>query len=126
MTRFWIGIGLLIVLLLCGILTAVLMPKFHLPVADALENAAAYSLSGDYENAEIAFKTAENRWEKYHDFTAAFCDHDKQDEMDAMFSRIAFEASNGKWEEFGADCASLSVMARDLSTLHGISLPQLL
>ena len=126
MKRMWVGLCLLLVLLMLGITTSILMPALHLPVAEDLHLASRCALSGDTRQAVSAFRSARQRWEKYRDITASVCDHQPQDDMDALFAEIAFRAETGQWAEFGAGCARLAVMAEDMAKLHGISLPQIL
>lgn len=126
MTRLWIGAGLLVLLLMIGIVTSLLMPMFHLPVAENLHLAAVYTREGDMERAAASFREAQAIWEEHRTFTASVCDHEPQDAMDALFGETEQRLLAGDYVSFGAGCAKLSVMAEDISRLHGLSLSQLL
>lgn len=124
--RLWIGIFLLVFLLLLGIGASVLMPRFHDPIAAGLQNAADLCAAGDSGKAYEVFLAARARWERYHAFTESVCDHQPQDAMDALFAATDHQGKAGQWEDFGAGCAQLAAMAKELRELHGLSLSQIL
>ena len=126
MSRLYIGILLLVFLLVAGIVVSLLMPRYHLPVAEKLYLAAELCARGKTEAATVAFAQAQMLWEKHRSFTSSVCDHEPQDDIDALLAMAAYRARTGQWEEFGACCARLAVMTEDMSKLHGLSFSQIL
>lgn len=118
MKRLWIGIVILAVLLAGSIAISVAMSAIHDPIAADLELAAQKALQEDWDSALSLFRRANGRWEKYHDFTAAFADHTPMDEMDTLLEELEVYAHEQENPHFSATCAHLYFMAKAIAETH--------
>ena len=101
MKRLWVGIILLLILLAGTLAVTGAMDRIYAPMVEALE-------AGDLE-------TAEERYGRWRDLTAAFADHGPMEEMDALFARAEI---CGDAQERKALCAELAQRARAMSNAH--------
>lgn len=118
MKRLFIGILILALLLGGSIAISTAMERIHHPIAQDLQQAADRAQQEDWAVALEFFQRAQQRWEKYHDFTAAFADHTPMDEMDALLSELNIYATERENPHFGATCAHLAFMATAMAESH--------
>ena len=115
MKHFWLGTGILLLLLLSGVLTTAAFNRIHPPLQKTLDSAGAAALAGEPIKAVFFADTARSRWEKYRSITAAVADHAPLEEMDAAFALLEVYETLGWWGEFAALCAQLSQMAEAMT-----------
>lgn len=111
MTRLYIGIGLLIVMLVLGICLTMAFSALHEPLAQQLESAQAAAIAGDWEKAMTLAADARAQWRRFRHFTAAVADHEPLEQMDALFFRLEVLGLLREADEFASDCAELSRLA---------------
>ena len=115
MRRFWIGIGLLGVFLLAGLWLGSRMHRIHTPIAEALTRAEERAEGGDWAQAERLTRDARDQWEQHRDFSAAFCNHQPMDEIDARFRRLEIYLARQQETAYRAECLYLSERLEDLA-----------
>ena len=111
MTRLWIGVGLLLLLLLGGIALGVSVVPFHETLSENLDTAARLAADGQWEQAQETAFAARIQWLKYQDCFAAVTDHEPMEQMEALFRELSFlQASQAV--DFACVCAHLSQIAQ--------------
>lgn len=120
MKRSWIGLGLLLVLLAISLLVTWGMDRIHDPIAGALEQAAAETLQGDWENAGRLFDNARGSWEKWAHFRTCFADHSPVEEIDADFASLGVYRTAREDADFAAGCMELSEKVAAVGEAHGL------
>lgn len=118
MSRFRIGIGLLIGLLILGIAVQIGTRRMQEPVAAALKRAQISAMAGDWENADAMAATAAQRWQDGWRRAAALADHEPMEDIDGMMAQLSvFAAGREEWE-FAALCAELSRRVEAMADAH--------
>lgn len=116
--RFYLGAGLLAVILLLGLLTAWAMDKNQQPIADLLEQAAQ---AEQLETGIQLARQAEQGWKATWKWIAAAADHTPMDEIDALFAELEVYAKAGEDVHFSACCKQLASLLRAVSEAHKLS-----
>ncbi len=119
MTRGWIGIGLLLVLLGCSIFVTQAMEDRHMPVSQNLEQAADAALAGDWETALAHSERAKGDWEDTWHFSASFADHEPMEEIDGLFAQVEVYGRSREAVSFAAVCADLARQLEAMGDAHG-------
>lgn len=120
MKRGWIGLGLLLLLLAAGVLSAWAMVRWHSPLEQQLDLAAQYALASDWEQANRMVRDAENQWEKRWHPSAIFADHGPMEEIDALFAQLEVYEEEREALSFAALCKELS---RELAAMGEAHVP---
>lgn len=120
MKRSWIGLGLLLVLLILGLLITWAMGRIHEPIAAALEQAAEYTLQGDWYNAGLQFDSAKESWEKWAHFRTCFADHSPVEEIDAGFAQLQVFCGAQENAAFAGGCMELAKKVAAVGEAHGL------
>lgn len=115
MSRFWLGIGLLVIFLVLGIGSEVALNRIHQPIAQSLEEAAEQGLGGNPKEAVAIAQKAEERWQKYWRATATVSSHNPMDEIDSLFAQLSVYAQKDRTVEFSAGCARLASLIRAIA-----------
>ena len=116
--RFYIGVGLLAVLLAAGIWVGAAISRGHDPVARKLEQAQEAAAAGDLEQGAALASEARALWEEKWKMTAALTDHRAMDEIDGMFAAVEVYARQKDTAHFCADCAQLANQVQVLGETH--------
>ena len=111
MGRFWIGIGIMAVLLGIGLYSAQAVEAIHEPIAAALEQAAR-------ETDPQLLEKAKQEWDSRWHGTAVLADHGPMDEIDSLFSQAQAYARAEKWGDFSAFCLRLAQLIRATADEH--------
>lgn len=120
-SRFVLGIGILLALLLAGFGGSYFLQEKNEPVAAALTQAREKALAEDVEGAlELALK-AEDAWRENWHPIAAMADHDPMDEIDSLFEQLQVYGSVANSTELAAYCARLAQRIRAVSEAHMFS-----
>ena len=107
MIRFWIGVGLLLVLLAGSIGVCFGLVPFHENGAKVLDEAAQLALQGNWAEATAKASALEKDWQQRQRFTAAFVDHEPLEEVHALFAELALMTPEQAWD-FAAVCVHLA------------------
>ena len=118
MYRFWLGIGLLVFLLLLGFGVGIIMERVNLNISRDLETAAQQVLAGDTETGYITAQRAKHQWERHWHGTASVSDHEPMDEIDGLFAQLEIYRQTGKYGDFAACCARISMLVAAISEAH--------
>lgn len=121
MKQFWIGIGLLAVLLGLGIGAAWGMETVYSPVSGHLERASLAVMEENWAQAERCCHQAKKEWEQAWGLTAALANHTPMEEIDSLFSQMEVYVRCRDRAEFSACCASLSRLIRAMSDAHSLA-----
>ena len=124
--RFYLGLGILLVLLALGIGAAAGMKAVHQPVEDLLDRAARLALDENLEEALPLAQRAYERWEQCHSFTASLADHTPMDDTDTLFQELLVYGQMEEIPHFAACCRELVVMVEAMYDAHAFSLKNLL
>lgn len=124
--RFYLGIGLLALLLVISVLACFGMKAIHQPAEQALAQAAELALAGDMEQAVKLAQQSRSRWEHYRSCTASVADHSPMDDTENLFAEMEVYAAAGESAHFAACCLQLSNMAKAMYDAHSFTLWNLL
>ena len=112
MKRFWLGLGILAVILAAGIVTMELLCGSHTPISRDLEAAAQAAQREDWQQAAALAGKAQTRWQQRWRLTAALMDHAPMSEIDGMFAELEVYAGQRDTEDYAAVCAHLSRLTK--------------
>lgn len=118
MVRGWLGVGILVVFLILGLVTAGAMDNAHGPTGALLEQAAEKTLNGEFDSAVALGMEAKTRWERQWNGTAIVADHSPMDDVDALFSEMEIYAKTGEEPHFAACCKELSQRLQAIAGAH--------
>ncbi len=118
MGRFWIGIGLMAVLLGLGLYSSMAMDDVHTPIAHQLEQAAAMQ---DPEKAAQALQKAKTAWDDHWHRTAILAEHAPMDDIDSLFAQAESFAKSNQMGDFSAMCMRLSQRIRAAAESHRLT-----
>ena len=118
MKRCRFGVALLVLLLAAGISVTCLMRKFHIPIAQDLEQAAVYAENAQWEQTRQYTASARSRWEQHRKFSAAFADHEPMEEIDRLFAELEIWLQAEDTEHCASICAQLSQAAQAIKDAH--------
>lgn len=107
MKHFYLGLGILMIILALGIIALGLIDRDLGKTADALERAFEASCQGDYDAAQTWAKSARQDWERGYGLTASLVDHAPLDEVNRIFFQMEASCAFGKWDEFARACREL-------------------
>lgn len=108
MSRFRIGVGLLLVLLVVCVLSQVRMGAIQKPIAAEVDRARLYAAQEDWTRAGAAVADARRAWEKNRTFVAALADHQPLEDIECLFDMLETYAGDRDKTEFRSACADLS------------------
>lgn len=121
MVRGWFGVGILIVFLALGFVTAFVMDDAHLPTEELLSQAAEKAVAGDFEGGVALGMEAKSRWERHWNGTATVADHAPMDDVDALFAEMEIYAKTQEKPHFAACCLELAQRVRAVAGAHRFS-----
>jgi hypothetical protein len=124
--RFYLGLGILLVILALGIGVAAGMKVIHQPVKDLLTQAADQALEENMEQALPLAQKAYARWQRYHSITASLADHSPMDDTDTLFQELLVYGRMEEIPHFAACCRELTVMVEAMYDAHAFLLKNLL
>lgn len=111
MTRFWLGVGILAVLLFSSLVFGVQMKDLNEGLSQQLSQAAEQALAENWEEATTLSAQAFQSWNKHRKFAASLADHEPLEEMDRMFDQLQVYKNRRMATEYAALCALLSRQA---------------
>ena len=120
MSRTWVGIALLALLLALGIGSVM---GIHGPldtIARQLEIASTAALSGSLAEGTPAVQEAQNLWFSLRNGLAAVTDHDPLERIDAGFSLLELYTAMEDNQNFSVLCLELSMQIRAVGDAHSL------
>ena len=121
MIRGWFGLGILLVFLVLGFVTAGVVDHAHLPTEELLAQAAEKVLDGDFEAGVALGKEAKSRWDRHWNGTATVADHSPMDDIDALFAEMEVYAQAKEEPHFATCCQELSQRIQAVAGAHRFS-----
>jgi len=121
MKRFHIGVGILAVILGCGILLTLAMGRIHMPISGQLARASQCARAEDWETARRLTEEAKARWETYRGLTAAVADHVPMEQIDSGFEEAEAFLLQQDANEFSAACAALSRLVKAMADSQSVA-----
>lgn len=121
MKRFWIGVGILGVILVIGIWAGNRMQRTHIPCAMDLENAAACAMAEDWQGAGSLGDRARESWQRSRKVSASIANHQIMDEIDALFEELEIYRAREETAAYCAGCIYLAERLRDLGNSFRLS-----
>ena len=121
MKQFWLGLGLMGAILICGLFLEKNLENRHRPQVRDLERAAICAQKEDWSQAEALIKRAQRSWEQGRNLTAAAVHHDAVDKIDICFAELSAYEEGREKAEFCAGCTGLALQLENLSRVHGLS-----
>ena len=120
MKRFWLGVGLLLVLLGLGIAVGSAMAGWHKPIAHKLEQAAAVC-GEDWQQAQTLADSAKEDWERCRTLTAMAADHEPMDEVEMLLAELSVYAHARDDVHFRATCARAARLIEAVAQAHSLT-----
>lgn len=111
MNRFWLGVGILAVLLISSLIPGSLLIRQNKALSVQLSDAAQQALEENWQEAIILSEQASRQWKKHRHFAAALTDHEPLEEMDRMFAQLQIYQHCRMKTEYAALCTLLSRQA---------------
>ena len=121
MRRFWIGLGILGLFLLSGFWISSRMQAIHIPISEKLAQASEAAHGGHWDQAKALEDEASDRWERYRNFSAACCNHQPMDEIDARLRQLEVYRRQGLTARYSAECVYLAERMEDLAESFRLS-----
>lgn len=118
MKRSWLGLGLLIVLLAASVMTTWIMTQLHESIEEDLKQAAAYAVSGDWNNADRYFRRAKEDWDQWNHLRSCFADHTPVEEIDSGLALLEVYCVAREDAAFAAECCRLARQVAAVGEAH--------
>lgn len=121
MGRFWLGAGILIILLALGLWVMGIMQAKQSPISQKLEQAAEAALSGEELQAESLSRQALSLWKSGWHGAASVSDHSPMDEIDSLFAQLEVYRQSNAPMLFAACCQQIASLVDALAEAHSLS-----
>ena len=119
MTRLWIGVGLMVILLFGGIALWLGIVPFHENLAKELDTAAELAVAGNWEQAQNTAFSARDRWQRHQNRIAAVTDHEPMEQMEALFQKLSMLDSD-RAVDFACICVQLAQTAQAIGETQAL------
>lgn len=120
MKRVWFGAGLLIVLLGISLGVTWSMDEIHAPIAADLNQAAQCAELGNWRDAELFSRRAEQTWNRWEHFRACFADHTPTEEVGAELAAMGIARQRRETGDFSSSCVRASKMVQAVGDAHAL------
>ena len=117
MKYFYIGLGVLAVLLALSIGSSALLCRSTQDPERLLQNADAALLADDFPAAAALAGRAARAFDRRRDLLSAMLSHEELDEIAIGFSDLEVYAAEGSREEFRARCKELQFRLRHIAEM---------
>lgn len=121
MSRLWIGVGLLAVLLAFGVGMFWISRSFCESFSLNLEQAEKMAVQGDWDAAARNAEKSIGKWRQYHRFWAAFTDHEPMEEMEALLTELELYRWKKLAYDYAAVCRKIRDLAQAIHEAHGLT-----
>lgn len=126
MTRFRIGVAILLILLALAVAVQLALPIVQRPVEAALEQALSAAQGDNLTEAAQAVREAEAAWQKVRPIAAALADHSLLEEVDTSLAALPAWSTQETVPDFTAICTEALLRLETICDAHRLSLPNLL
>lgn len=120
MSRLWIGIGIMVVLLAAGIVFLCLSNDFYQDITADLEQAGQAAMDDNWQTAGQKMRESQKKWHRYRRFLSAITDHEPVEEMDSLFAQLQLYEQRRLNVDFAVICQSLSHLAEAIDESHNL------
>ena len=120
MKRFWLGIGILFVLVVLGVTATVGMHRICDPLTHQLEQAAQAAQAGQWEQALRLSGDARARWEHFRKLSASVTSHEPMEEADALFQMLEVFYQQRDQAHFAECCVHLASLTDAISESQSV------
>lgn len=107
MSRFRIGLGLLITLFGICLYSQLRMAAIQTPIAEQISKAEEYAAREDWLKAAVTVEAATKAWEEHRTFVSALADHQPLEDIECLFAMLGPYAEQQDETEFRAACQDL-------------------
>lgn len=121
MTRTWIGVGILVLLLGIGIFFTFYTANTQDQVAQILAESRDAAAVGQWEKAAGKCYQARTFWKKHQKITATVVDHEPMEEAEALFAQLEVYLKAQDPVGYCSCCAALEVFTRAIGESHSVS-----
>ncbi len=121
MKRFWLGIGILVILLGLGVWTQIGMDGLLTPCSAVLEQAAQEALEENWPHALALAEQAGSRWVQTKKIISSLADHTPMDEVDMILAELHIYARTRETPHFAACCTQLAAMMQAIGQAHAFN-----
>ena len=118
--RFYLGIGILVLLLVVGIFCGSWINKANNQVVQYLSQAEEAVRAENGEHALALTRQAQKLWKQTWHRIAMVADHTSMDEIDGLFAQMEYYAQDGA-ALFGANCARVRELVSAVSDGHQLT-----
>ena len=120
MKRFWLGMGLLGLLLGLSLLSAWGMDTLCSPIGQKLNAAAQAAQEANWEQALQQSAAARQRWEGQRKAIASFTLHDPLEEVDALFEALDIFSQQKDAIHFSEYCAQIASLTEAIAEAQSL------
>lgn len=106
--RFWIGIGLLVILLGIGLWIGMAMKSQYTPMQETLRQAAQEAIRGNPEQGAALATDAQKLWRAASSATACIAQHEPLERIERLFHRMHIYMETEQWGDFAACCVEVA------------------
>lgn len=126
MKRFWLGIGLMTLLLAVSIWVTVRMDRIHQPISEKLSQAAEAARDCRWDDVDLLLHQAETVWAQNSFFSATVADHEPMEEIQGLFAAALSYAAQRESALCAAMCARLVLLTDAMAESQAFTLRNLL
>ena len=120
MSRLWIGVGLLVILLALGLTMLFVSRDFHEEFSTGLEEAGQFAMAGNWTAAEKQLAKSREKWQNYRRFWASFTDHEPVEQVQNLFSQLELFQARRLDVEFASACYALAELSEAIDESHSL------
>ena len=121
MKRFWLGVGILAVLLAAGIGLSAGIIAVHTGLSEDLDLACEAVQKGDWDTAVTLAESAKAGWLRHRRFVASLVDHEPLEQMDSLFSELEIYRHQQLPTDYAAVCTHLSHLSEAIGESHALT-----
>ena len=120
MKRCRFGLGLLLVLLVLGAVSAWGMGKGLAPMTEGIRQAGDAALQEDWDTAEALSAEVKEQWEKGFPYLASLSDHEPMENINGLFAQLEVYAQSRDPQNFAAVCGQLAQDLEAMGEAHSL------
>ena len=121
MKRFWLGVGILMVLLAAGAGLSLNIAGVHNKLSEDLNAACEAVQQGDWDRAVSLAESAKASWSRHRRFVASFVDHEPLEQINTLFSELEIYRHQQLPTDYAAVCTHLSRLSEAIGESHALT-----